>query len=85
VLTRSALQNEGLIRIEPRRGAYLREFTAKEVKDLYEVREALEAHAVRIAQATPELLRELEASIQRTVDHLAKGDKSLSSREKHNA
>src|SRR5512146_589572 len=39
------LESEGLIRIEPRKGAFLRSFTVKEVEDLYGVREALEAHA----------------------------------------
>ncbi len=42
----NTLQGEGLVRIEPRRGAYLRRFTIKEVQDLYDLRETLEAHAV---------------------------------------
>lgn len=71
----NTLQAEGLIRIEPRRGAYLREFTPKEVLDLYDVREALEAHAVRAARVTPELLATLEESIERTVKNLFNNDK----------
>src|SRR5882757_607895 len=71
----NALQNEGLIRIEPRRGAYLRHFSVKEVQDLYEVREALEAYAVLAAKITPKLLEALEASIERTVDFLYRNDK----------
>src|SRR6266480_4132220 len=31
------LESEGLIRIEPRRGAYLRSFSIKEIDDLYGV------------------------------------------------
>src|SRR5215467_1470198 len=47
------LEAEGLIRIEARRGAYLRSFTNKEIDDLYDVREALEAHAVSTATFAP--------------------------------
>jgi DNA-binding GntR family transcriptional regulator len=59
------LEAEGLIRIEPRRGAYLRTFTAKEIQDLYDFREALESHAVASLTVTPELLRELRLSVAR--------------------
>ncbi|SPE39635.1 Transcriptional regulator, GntR family [Candidatus Sulfopaludibacter sp. SbA3] len=59
------LEAEGLIRIEPRKGAYLRRLSTGEVSDLYELREALEAHVVRIAKVTPELLTELKGSLKR--------------------
>jgi DNA-binding GntR family transcriptional regulator len=71
----NTLQNEGLIRIEPRRGAYLRRFSAKEVQDLYAVREALEAYAVLAAKITPALLAALEQSIEQTVKFLKRNDK----------
>ncbi len=71
----NTLHNEGLIRIEPRRGAYLREFSAKEVQDLYGVREALEGYAVLAAKVTPELLSALEESIEKTVKYLECDDK----------
>jgi DNA-binding GntR family transcriptional regulator len=71
----NTLHNEGLIRIEPRRGAYLRRFSVKEVQDLYEVREALEAYAVLAAKITPELLSTLEQSIERTIGYLSRNDK----------
>ncbi len=58
----NSLHTQGLIRIEARRGAYLRRFTAQEVKDLYELREALEVYAVGAAVVTPELLSELRES-----------------------
>src|SRR5882724_6322032 len=70
----NTLQSEGLIRIEPRRGAYLRRFTVKEVQDLYDLRETLEAHAVASAKVTPELIAKLEASIARTKKWLKAGD-----------
>src|SRR5438876_11187946 len=44
------LEAEGLIRIEARRGAYLPSLTIKEIDELYDLREALEVHAVRTAQ-----------------------------------
>jgi DNA-binding GntR family transcriptional regulator len=59
------LESEGLIRIEPRRGAYLRELTIKEIEDLYDLREALEAHVTVTANVTPELIQELRQSISR--------------------
>jgi DNA-binding GntR family transcriptional regulator len=58
------LEAEGLVRIEPRRGAYVRRFSTKEVKDLYDLREELEVYAVRIAKLTPRLFAELAVSIE---------------------
>lgn len=72
----NSLQTEGLIRIEPRRGAYLRRFSIQEVKDLYELREALEVYAVGAAVITPKLLDALRQSIRRTRKLLKAVDKS---------
>lgn len=71
----NTLHAEGLIRIEPRKGAYLREFSVKEVNDLYDVREALEAHAVLAAKITPELIAALEESVIRMKGFLSEDDK----------
>ena len=71
----NSLQTEGLIRIEPRRGAFLRRFTAKEVKDLYDLRQTLEVYAVSIAEITPELIGELQKSVNRTKKFLKLKDK----------
>jgi DNA-binding GntR family transcriptional regulator len=71
----NSLQTEGLIRIEPRRGAFLRRFTAKEVKDLYDLRQTLEVYAVSIAEITPELIGELQKSVDRTKKFLKLKDK----------
>src|SRR5271157_3292460 len=49
------LEAEGLIRIEPRRGAYLQAFSIKDIRDLYDLRQALEIHVVHTAELTPEL------------------------------
>jgi DNA-binding GntR family transcriptional regulator len=70
------LEAEGLIRIEARRGAYLRSFSNKEVDDLYDVREALEVHAVRMGVFTPTLVKELRASVKRLRVHLKANDRT---------
>jgi len=70
------LEAEGLIRIEARRGAYLRTFSIKEIDELYDLREALEVHAVRTAKVTPALIAELQQSIRRLRKHRESNDKA---------
>src|SRR5215831_823738 len=70
------LEAEGLIRIEARRGAYLRSFTNKEVENLYDVREALEVHAVRTGAFPAPLLKELKAGVKRLRAHLKANDRA---------
>ena len=70
------LEAEGLIRIESRRGAYLRSFSPKEVDDLYGLREALEVHAVRTGIFAQELSKELRASVKRLRTFLKADDKA---------
>lgn len=43
------LEREGVVRIEKRRGATMREFSAEQIADLYEMRAQLEAFACRLA------------------------------------
>jgi DNA-binding GntR family transcriptional regulator len=69
------LEAEGLVRIEARRGAHVRKFSAREIRDLYELRELLEVHAIEAATITPRLLKDLAASINRTKKHLKSGNK----------
>jgi DNA-binding GntR family transcriptional regulator len=71
----NSLHTEGLIRIEARRGAYLRRFSAKEAQDLYGLREALELYAVGAAVLTPHLIAELHKSAKRTRKLLDANDK----------
>lgn len=59
------LESEGLVSIEPRRGAYVRRFTLQEACDLYGLREVLEVHAVGLARITPSFLKDLADSIER--------------------
>lgn len=69
------LESEGLIRIEPRRGAFLRTFSIKEIADLYDLREALEGHAVATARLGPELLEKLRQSVERLQRFMKANDK----------
>lgn len=69
------LEAEGLIRIEARRGAYVRRFSSKEIRDLYDLRVVLEDHSIANAVITPSLLAELAASIARTEKNLEEGDR----------
>jgi DNA-binding GntR family transcriptional regulator len=71
----NSLSTEGLIRIEARRGAYLRTFSLQEVKDLYNLREALEVYAVGVAQLTPEMIVALRRSATQTQKYLKANDK----------
>jgi DNA-binding GntR family transcriptional regulator len=71
----NSLSTEGLVRIEARRGAYLRQFSRKEVLDLYNLREALEVYAVATAELTPKLVTELRRSVRRTENLLKSKDK----------
>jgi DNA-binding FadR family transcriptional regulator len=54
------LEAEGLIRIEPRKGAHLRRLSTEEVTDLYDLREALET--VRTAKLTPAFIADFRQS-----------------------
>ena len=69
------LEAEGLIHIEPRKGAYLRRLSMSEMNELYHLREALEVHVVRIAKLTPALLSELYQSVKRQRALLKANDK----------
>jgi DNA-binding GntR family transcriptional regulator len=57
-----ALEAEGLVAMEPHRGAVVRPFDAADLADLYELRAVLEPHAAARAAARigPEALAELE-------------------------
>ena len=71
----NSLHTEGLIRIEARRGAYVRSFSLQEVMDLYGLREALEVYAVGTAAITPDLIKGLRQSVVRTRTLLKVGDR----------
>lgn len=58
-----ALQGEGLLTLDPHRGAVVFRPTAQDVRDSYEIRQALEALAIAkaIPHLTPELINELQS------------------------
>ncbi|MGH9465950.1 MAG: GntR family transcriptional regulator [Terriglobales bacterium] len=47
------LEVEGLIRIQPRRGAFVRTFSLRDVEEIYDVRAALECHLMRSVRLSP--------------------------------
>jgi DNA-binding GntR family transcriptional regulator len=61
------LRNEGLVEATATRRAIVRAYDADELRDIYELRAALEAHAAGIAavRAQSATIAELEASIER--------------------
>jgi DNA-binding GntR family transcriptional regulator len=70
------LASEGLVTITPRRGAIVTELTRDEFIDAYQVREAFETLAIRLAvprldEADLALLRELH---EQMAEHVARGD-----------
>lgn len=69
------LEAEGLICIQPRRGAFVRKFTFDETRDLFDLRVLLEAYSVETAKVTPELLQDMADSIDRTQKFLNVGNK----------
>jgi DNA-binding GntR family transcriptional regulator len=69
------LESERLIQIEPRKGAFLRKYSIKEIGELYDLREALEVYAVGKVQLTPSLLRELRECVERSRKFLEANDK----------
>lgn len=67
------LVTEGLVENRPYRGNFVRAFTPQQVRDLYEVRKALEICAVRLAvprlnEQRLEVLREILADVQRALE-----------------
>lgn len=70
------LEAEGLVHIEPRKGAYLRRLSISQMNELYDLREALEVHVVRTLKLSPELLSELCRSVKRQRAFLKANDKA---------
>lgn len=69
------LETEGLIHIEPRKGAYLKRLSREEISELYDLREALEAHAVLTAKLTVGLVAGLHQSLKGQRDFLKANDR----------
>jgi len=70
------LASEGLVTVRPRRGAVVRSLSREEFLQLYQVREALERMAVKLAvpRLTGEQFRELAALNDTMDEHAARGE-----------
>lgn len=73
------LQGEGLVQIEPNRGARVRSIDSSFVDNLFEIRTALEVMMVRRAAArcTPSDIAELQAIEDTLEQHIVAGDHAL--------
>lgn len=70
----SRLAGQGLLTVETHRGAFVKEYSTDEIKELYQLREALELYSVRLA-AKHATDAQLEEFAQRVRDH-AEGSKA---------
>ena len=75
------LQHHGWVVRIPQKGAYVKNFSNGEMKEIYEIRQVLELHAVRIlaSQITTEQLAELDEAVGKLEKALDSGDAKLSS------
>jgi DNA-binding GntR family transcriptional regulator len=64
------LQAEGLVRIDPHRGALVFHPTVADLRESYEIRQALES--VAVTKAIPNLSDELVADLQALIDRMRK-------------
>ena len=69
------LASEGLVTIEPRRGAAVTQFSEEQVRELVEVRATLEGLNAKLAaqRRDPALIAELEAVLRQGMDAAAQG------------
>lgn len=74
-----SLANEGLVKLAPQKGAFVSSFDLAEIRELYEVRGALEELAARQAaeRAKPQELGELLRFLRATEEALATNSSSL--------
>jgi DNA-binding GntR family transcriptional regulator len=75
------LQSRGLVELRPHRGALVRGYTARDIRDAYEVRAELEGlaaelAATRIADRQLEELRAAQALFRRAIDAIVDGNRS---------
>lgn len=70
------LELEGFVVMVPRRGAYVANYSLKDIADVFEIRAALEALAAGLAaeRITEEEIEELERSLHRLAAHVEASD-----------
>lgn len=69
------LEAEGLIRIVPRRGAFLVDFSVRDVEEIYELREILECSVVRNLNLDSKTAARLHAVVDSAEAYLKRNDK----------
>ena len=70
------LEQEGLVELVPRKGAYVTDISMSDLADVFEIRYALEGLAARLAaeRATEEQIRELEDLLEKIDETIEAGD-----------
>jgi DNA-binding GntR family transcriptional regulator len=69
------LESEGLITIIPRRGAFVTDFSVHDAEEIYELREALEALAIRDLILNSKVVAQLQKSVRAAAAYRKKNDK----------
>lgn len=69
------LEAEGLITIQPRRGAFVRDFSPRDTEEIYEMREILETSAVRNLELNAKTIAQLHAAVDAAEAHLNQNDR----------
>lgn len=70
------LESEGLITIIPRRGAFVVQLSVKDIEEIFELREALEALVVKDAVLDEKILARMRAAVMSAKHHLEESDKT---------
>ncbi len=72
------LEQEGLVTIEPYKGAFVSFLSAKEIEELYSIRILFEAHALRLfmENSTPENIQVLEKLVEQ-MDEAQEGNNTI--------
>lgn len=69
------LEAEDLVKIEPRRGAFVIDFSVQDVQEIYELREILESAVVHSVELDAKTLARLREAADRAEEYRAKGEK----------
>jgi len=69
------LEAEGLIKIVPRRGAFVRDFSIQDIEEIYEMREILEAAVIRGLKVDAKLADQLRKAREKAQECIKTEDK----------
>jgi GntR family transcriptional regulator, rspAB operon transcriptional repressor len=71
------LENDGLVEIHPRRGTFVTELTARDVSDLFEIRQMIELYAAEQlfkSDSYEEVLQQVQALLERMRNDISEGE-----------